>query len=168
MIEIKVYFVRSLLITELDQKKMRGIIIRKLVIVLIILAPVFSYTGCRKQAKCGCGKDVLFTLTNTSVNVYWTSSSSISFQRVGNAYETFYFCNPTEMFPNLKDAKSGDVLLISGHVYWDCNFVYQSSNSSYMSYYKIYQCQVTDLTLDLYGKGKPATGTPLDFTLPQN
>jgi len=29
---------------------MRGHIIRKILVVLIILAPVFSYSGCRKQA----------------------------------------------------------------------------------------------------------------------
>jgi hypothetical protein len=168
MIEIKVYFVRSILITELYPKKMRGNIIRKLVIAAIILAPVISYTGCKKQAKCGCGKDVLRTIANVSANVYWTSPESITFYVVGNPYSTYYFCNPTEMYPNLKDAKQGDVLLVSGHVYWNCNYVYQASNSSYMSSYQAFDCQVTNLTLDLYGKGKPATGTPLDLTLPQN
>jgi hypothetical protein len=147
---------------------MRGNILRKLVIVSIILAPLFSYTGCKKQAKCGCGKDVLRTITNVSVNVYWTSPENITFYVVGNPYSTYYFCNPTEMYPNLKDAKQGDVLLVSGHVYWNCNYVYQASNSSYMSSYQAFDCQVTGLTLDLYGKGKPATGTPLDFNLPQN
>jgi hypothetical protein len=147
---------------------MRGNIIRKLVIVLIILAPVFSYTGCRKQAKCGCGKDVLRTITNVSANVYWTSSENITFYLVGNPYSTYYFCNPSDMYPNLKDAKSGDVLLVSGHVYWNCNYVYQASNSTYQSSYQVFDCQVTSLTLDLYGKDKPATGSPLDSPITQN
>jgi hypothetical protein len=132
---------------------MRGNILRKILVVLIIFAPVFSYTGCRKQAKCGCGKDVLFTLTNTSAYVYFNETgTNISFQTLGDVYSTYYFCNPSEMFPNLADAKSGDILLVSGHVYWDCNYVYQSSNYSYGSYYKVYQVQVTGLTLNLYGK----------------
>ena len=133
---------------------MRGNIVRKILVVLIIAVPVFSYTGCKKQAKCGCGKDVVLTLVNASAYIYWTSSSNISFQIVGDPYSTYTFCNPSEMFPKLVDAKSGDILLVSGHVYWDCNYVYQASNSTYQSYMKGYQVQVTDLTLDLYGKGK--------------
>ena len=147
---------------------MRGNILRKLIIISIILAPVFSYEGCKRQAKCGCGKDVLNTLTRASVKVYWTSSASITFQMVGNPYNSYYFCNPSEMFPKLKDAKSGDVLLLSGHVYWNCQYTYQASNSSYQSIYQVYDCQVTELELDLYGKGKPANVTPLDMDMPQN
>jgi hypothetical protein len=128
--------------------------IRKILVALIIIVPAISYTGCKKQVKCGCGKDVLVTLTNTSAYIYWQSSSSISFQLVGDAYSTYTFCNPTEMFPNLANAKSGDILLVSGFVYWDCNYVYQSSNSAYQNPYKAYQFQGTGLKLDLYGKGK--------------
>ena len=79
------------------------------------------------------------------------------FQTEGDLYSTYNFCNPSEMFPKLADAKSGDILQVSGHVYWDCNFVYQSSNSAYQSVYKVYDVQVTDLTLNLYGKSKPAS-----------
>lgn len=132
---------------------MRGNTIRRILFALIIVTPVLSYTGCRKQAKCGCGKDVLYTLTNTAANIIFNETgSTIYFQTVGDPYSYYYFCNPSEMFPNLKDAKSGDELLVSGHVYWDCNFVSQSSNSPYQGYQKIYQCQVTQLTLNLYGK----------------
>jgi hypothetical protein len=141
---------------------MRGNILRKIAVALIILAPVISYTGCKKQAKCGCGKDVLRSFTNASAYVYWQSSSSISFMIVGDSYSTYTLCNPGEMYPNLKDAKTGDILLVSGHVYWDCNYVYQSSNSSYYNPYQVYNCQVTSLSLDLYGKDKPATANPLD------
>jgi hypothetical protein len=138
---------------------MRGKIIRKMLIVLIMILPAISYSGCKKQVKCGCGKDVLTSLTNTSAYIYWNTSSSIYFQIVGDQYSTYYFCNPTEMFPNLANAKSGDILLVSGQVYWDCNYVYQSSNSSYYSAYKVYNVQVTSLYLDLYGKDKPVAVT---------
>jgi hypothetical protein len=90
------------------------------------------------------------------------TGATISFQTVGDVYSTYTLCNPSEMLPKLADAKSGDILLVSGHVYWDCNYVYQSSNSSYQSYYKVYNCQATDLTLDLYGKGKPSSSTQLN------
>jgi hypothetical protein len=50
---------------------MRGHIIRKILVVLIILATVFSYSGYRKQARCSCGKDVLFTLTNKQATAYF-------------------------------------------------------------------------------------------------
>jgi hypothetical protein len=50
---------------------MRGYIIRKILIVLIIIAPVFSYSGYKKSARCGCGKDILFPLTNEPATVYF-------------------------------------------------------------------------------------------------
>lgn len=127
--------------------------LRKILVALIIIAPVITSTDCKKQAKCGCGKDVLFTLTNSSAYIFFNETgTSISFQSLGDQFSTYYFCNPGEMFPNLKDSKSGDILQISGYVYWDCNYVQQASNSSYTSMYKIYNVQVTDLTVDLYGK----------------
>ena len=132
---------------------MRGNIIRKVLVVLIIIIPVFSYSGCKKQAKCGCGKDVLFTLTKQPATVYFTSTgTSISFTTYGNPYDTYNFCNPGEMFPKFTDYKSGDLLLVSGLVYWDCNYLYQSSNYSYQSYYKIYLVQVSDVEKSPYGK----------------
>ena len=132
---------------------MRGQIIRKILVVLIILAPVFSYSGCKKQAKCGCGKDILFTLTNRQATViYNETGTNIYFTPLDDPYSTYNFCNPGEMFPKFKDYKSGDVLLVSGHAYWECNYLYQSSNYSYGSPYKVYMIQVTDVTVDLYGK----------------
>ena len=104
-----------------------------------------------------------YTLTNASANVYLNTSFIYTvFQTLGDPYSTYNFCNPSEMFPKLVDAKSGDILLVSGHVYWDCNYVYQTSNSSYQSSSRVYDVQVTDLSVDLYGKNKPASGTPLD------
>ena len=147
---------------------MRGNTLRRIIVALIIIAPIFSYTGCKKQAKCGCGKDVLVTLTNRSARIFWNTSASISFQIEGESLSTYTFCNPTEMFPNLANAKSGDILLVSGHVYWDCNYVYQSSNSSYQNPYKVYNVQVTGLILDLYGKNKPTSETTLNSVNPHN
>jgi hypothetical protein len=134
--------------------------VRKLFIAVILIIPVFVSADCKKQVRCGCGKDVLLTLTSASAYIYWSSSAIITFQTVGDPYSTYYFCNPSQMFPKLAESKSGDLLQVSGAVYWDCNFVYQSSNSSYQSSYKVYEVQVTDLSVDLYGKNKPAPQNP--------
>jgi hypothetical protein len=132
---------------------MKANILRKIFIVLIFIAPAVSYSGCKKQAKCGCGKDVLFTLTNTRAHVYFNDTgTNIYFQLVADPYSTYYFCNPSEMFTKMSDFKSGDELLVSGHCYWECNYLYQSSNSSYGSYYKTYNCEVTNVYMDLFGK----------------
>ena len=147
---------------------MTGNTIRRIIVALIIIVPVFSYTGCKKQAKCGCGKDILVSLTSTSCHIYWTDGATITAMVVGDPYSTYIFCNPSEMLPKLVDAKTGDILEVSGHVYWNCNYVYQTSNSAYMSSYKTYDVQVTDLTLNLYGKNKPASGSPLDSSTPKN
>jgi hypothetical protein len=131
---------------------MKGNILRKIFVILIFVAPAVSYSGCKKQAKCGCGKDVLFTLNNTPSYVYWTTGTSISFRTSSDPYSTYNFCNPSEMFKTMSEYKSGDELVVSGHVYWNCAYVNQSSNSSYGSMYKIYDVQVTDVHMDLYGK----------------
>lgn len=143
---------------------MIGNTIRRIIIALIFILPVVSYTGCKKQAKCGCGKDVLYTLTGSSAYIYWGTGATISFQIVGDPYSTYTVCNPSEVLTKLTDAKSGDILQVSGHVYWDCNYVYQQSNSSYSysSYYKVYNVQVTDMFLDLYGKGKTAPAAQMN------
>jgi len=130
-------------------------LIRKLIVILIIIAPVLSYQGCKKQPKCGCDGDVLFALSQTSATVYWNETgTNISFSRLDDPYSTYNFCNPGEMFPKLVDSKSGDALLITGNVYWECNYLYQSSNYQYGSPYKVYMIQVTDVYSDLYGKKK--------------
>jgi hypothetical protein len=134
---------------------MRGQIVRKFIVILIILAPVFSYSGCKKQAKCGCDGDVLFTLDKVEATVTYNETGTIiRFSTLSDPYSTYNFCNPGEMFPKLKDFKSGDVLLVSGSAFWECNYLYQSSNYSYQSYYKVYEMQVSDVTVDLYGKKK--------------
>ncbi|MCU0363992.1 MAG: hypothetical protein MUE32_11605 [Bacteroidales bacterium] len=132
---------------------MRTAILRKIFVALIMLTPLVSYQGCKKQPKCGCGKDELFTLTKAQATVYWTTGASITFNLLGDPYSTYMFCNPGEMFPSMKNYSPGDVLQVSGHVYWECNYLMNASNSSsYASYYKVYQIQVTEVTVDMYGK----------------
>ena len=134
---------------------MRRNLLSKILVVLIIILPVFSYSGCKKQAKCGCGKDVLFTLTKEPSIVYFNETGTyVTFQVYGNSYDTYNFCNPGEMFPKFTGFKSGDLLLVTGSAYWDCSYLYQNSNysSSYQSYYKVYQVQVTDVEKSPYGK----------------
>ncbi len=131
---------------------MKRNMLRKLLVILIIVAPMASFPGCKKQAKCGCGKDILFTLTNERAYVYWDTGSSISFRTLNDPYSTYNFCNPGEMFPKLSDYKSGDELLISGYAYWNCTYIQQAGNSSYGSYYKTYDVEVTDVYVNLYGK----------------
>jgi hypothetical protein len=147
---------------------MRGNVIRKIFVALIIFVPVLTYSDCKKQAKCGCGKDVLFSLTGTSSYIYFTDGSTISAMTVGDMYSTYIFCNPAEMFPKLADSKSGDILQLTGQCYWNCNYVYQSSNSSYQSIYRTYDIQVSDLSVNLYGKSKPGTDAHLNSSIPQN
>jgi hypothetical protein len=129
--------------------------IRKIFVAAIIIAPLFINTDCKKQAKCGCDGDVLFVLDNKQANVYYNETgTSITFTPLDNPYSTYNFCNPSEMFAKMGDYKSGDVLLVSGNVFWECNYLYQTSNYSYGTYYKVYMIQVTDVTVDLYGKKK--------------
>ncbi len=132
---------------------MKRNILSKILVILIMTAPAVSYSGCKKQAKCGCGKDVLFTLTNAASNVYFSDQSgSITFTTRDDPYSQYNFCNPSEMRSKLADYQTGDELLVSGHVYWNCAYLNQTSNSSYGSPYKIYDVEVTDVYMDLYGK----------------
>ena len=133
---------------------MKANILRKIIVILVILSPLVYNPACKKQAKCGCGKDVLFTLTNKRANVFFNETgTNITFRTLDDPYSTYYFCNPGEMFKKMGDYKNGDELLISGHCYWECNYVYQAGQSSYNSaYYKAYMVQVTDVYMDLYGK----------------
>jgi len=131
---------------------MRGNIFRKILIIVLVIVPVFSDSGCKKQAKCGCNGDVLSSLIKERATVYYTSGTSITFMTLIDPYSTYNFCNPGEMFPKFTNFKSGDILEITGKVYWECSFLYQSSNSSYQSLYKVYMCQVSDVVSNPYGK----------------
>lgn len=130
-------------------------IIRKFFLILIVVLPAFSVTDCKKQPKCGCKGDALFTLTREQATVYYNETgTNITFTTLNNPYSTYNFCNPEEMFPKMADSKSGDILLVSGQVFWNCNYAYQSSNYYYQNYYKVYDITVTEVFSDLYGKKK--------------
>jgi hypothetical protein len=116
---------------------------------------MLSYSGCKKQPKCGCNGDIVLTLNNDPAKVFFNEGgTNITFTRLADPTATFYFCNPGQMFPKLAESKTGDILLVSGTAFWECNYVYQSSNYTYQPYYKVYMLQATDLVVNLYGKKK--------------
>lgn len=127
--------------------------LRKILVVIIIVIPAVTDLGCKKQAKCGCDGDMLFELDREIATVYFTESSA-TFTPSSNPYATYSFCNPREMYSKLKEYNTGDMLLISGKVYWNCNYLYSTSSYgySYQYLYKYYDIMVTDVTTDLYGK----------------
>lgn len=143
---------------------MMGYKIRKLLVVLIILLPVVSYTGCKKQAKCGCSGDILYSITDDlplmidHSAIYYNPTGTTAYFQVssGYYYDTYYFCNPSEMFATYNSINSRDQVILAGDVYWDCSYVQsasQSSSSSYeSSYYKVYNIKVTKIESSLYGK----------------
>ncbi len=136
---------------------MTSYIIRKLFIVVIIILPVLFFQGCKKQVKCGCGNDILFSIDNELMNyeslMYSTNGESASFLIYnGIYYDTYIFCNPEEMFSTYTDLAGEKQVLISGDVFWDCNYMMSASNSYYYSYYKIYNIQITKMKSYLYGK----------------
>jgi hypothetical protein len=150
--EINPYFVCY---KESDTSQMRLNILRKAVVALIIFLPLFSYSGCKKQEKCGCDGDVLFSYTRRILNYsdihYDDEGKSASF-RIG--YDTYSFCNPGEMFDVYKSLSSENQIKISGDVFWDCSYLINSGSSSsyYYNYYKYYQINVTELISQMYGK----------------
>lgn len=134
---------------------MRANIIRKILVILIVVIPVFAESACKKQDKCGCDGDAIFDFSE-KVNIYFnkTTGTVSGFQSMDNPYETFYFCNPGAMLPKLSLYTSGDVMLVTGKVYWNCQYVYNSSNyqSQYSMYYKIYDILVSNVEVIPYGK----------------
>jgi hypothetical protein len=128
-------------------------IIRRIFVIMVVIVPLLTTADCKKQPKCGCGKDVISTLTNQAAYVYFDASgSNIYFTKYGDIYSNYYyFCNPSEMFPKVSKYKSGDLLSLSGEVFMDCSYVNQTSNYGY-SYYGIYQVIVTDVQKSPFGK----------------
>ncbi len=136
---------------------MTSYFIRKIVISAIIIFPVLFFQGCKKQVKCGCGKDILFSIDNELMDYssisYSSNGQSASFAIYnGIYYDTYIFCNPEEMYSTYTDLTGEEQLLISGDVFWDCTYMMQRSNSYYYSYYKIYNIQITGMKSYLYGK----------------
>lgn len=110
--------------------------------------------SCKKQPKCGCDGDVIDELEDFAVYMYYdTTSNSAWFQPISNRNSTYTFCNASEHLDELKKYESGAYLLVSGHVFWECNYVMRASNNPYYSsYYKAYMVEVTDVYENLYGK----------------
>jgi predicted small secreted protein len=131
-------------------------IIHNILVILIILLSAISYSGCKKQAKCGCGKDILFSIDTNQAFQYSTIIYDGEVGKFliynGMAYDTYFFCNPSEWHAVYDSLEGVDQIKIGGDVYWDCSYINSQSNSSYYSYYKIYQVQVNLLKPYLYGK----------------
>jgi hypothetical protein len=136
---------------------MNSYLIRKIIIAVIILLPVFSFNGCKKQVKCGCGKDILFSISDNLMDyssLTYSSNGATAYFTVFNgvSYDYYHFCNPSEMYPTYTGLSGQTQLKLSGDVYWDCTYMMNSSNSYSYSYYKVYNIQVTGLKSSLYGK----------------
>jgi hypothetical protein len=137
---------------------MRVPIFRKIFIVIIIIAPLFADLGCKKQPKCGCGKDVIFTIPPTDGNqpytvyIYYSeTSSTLQFVPVNSSGASYFFCNPGEWLDTIKKYPSGHKWLISGDAFYECSYLMNSGNSGYYTP-PVYQVEVTDLKEDNYGK----------------
>jgi hypothetical protein len=138
---------------------MMGYKIRKLLVGLIILLPVISYTGCKKQAKCGCSGDMLYPITDAIFDhsaIFYNATGTTAYFQISSGYyaDTYYFCNPSDMFAAYNSIGSNEQVKLSGDLYWDCSYVSQAGSSgSYQSaYYKVYNIKVTKLESSLYGK----------------
>lgn len=128
-------------------------LLRKLFVVLIILTPIFTDLACKKQPKCGCGEDAVFELVDQEVYVYFdVESKAARFTNPMDPYSSFSFCNPDEMMSTLSKYTSGSLLLLSGKVYYECNYLMNAGNNPYYAQYKVYLVEVTDVYEDLYGK----------------
>ena len=132
---------------------MKKILIKTLLIIALF-APLFLNTDCRKQKKCGCQhRDELFPLEKTVSFVYFEEESTrITMQTPMDPYSYFTFCNPEEVRSKLSNLRSGEELVITGSVYWDCNYVMQQSQYSYQVGMRAYNIYVTDIFRNMYGK----------------
>jgi hypothetical protein len=127
--------------------------IRKLFVIIIITIPLFTDLACKKQIKCGCGEDVIFTLKRQSVYVYFDlESKTASFYNPEDPYSSYYFCNPEEMMSTLSKFKSPVQLLVSGDTYYECSYMMNAGNDPNYAQYRVLMVQVTAAEEDLYRK----------------
>ena len=120
-------------------------------LLIVFVLPVII-GSCKKQNKCGCDGDSLGTLVDVPVRIYVdTLNKSAEFVTEYDPYSSYYFCNPTEMMDKMAGFAWGERVKISCEYFWECNYMYQASNSYYGSMYKKYMAQVTDVKEDLYG-----------------
>ncbi|MGQ9620074.1 MAG: hypothetical protein ACUVTX_03710 [Bacteroidales bacterium] len=126
--------------------------IYKVILPVIFFVPFFFNTECKKQPRCGCGTDIIFVLNDEPVNLqYNENANSIVFSSVYNPYGTYYFCNPSKWMDSIKKLNTKEYLLISGDVYYECNYLYQSGNY-YYQLPPVYQVIVKSVREDNYGK----------------
>jgi hypothetical protein len=131
---------------------MTGKSIQKILFLTVILLPFLLQQSCKKQPKCGCGKDMIFELKSKEVMVvYNEATNDARFYPVVNNNSTYYFCNPGNWIDTLKTMNTSQYLLLSGKVYYECNYLYQNSNY-YYQLPPVYQVDVTDIQEDNYGK----------------
>ena len=144
-------------------KQMKSLL-RKLLVIIVLFAPLFVNTDCKKQKRCGCRGDALYDYESRFEDqVHFSDESSMILMynlTIYNTYDSYTFCNPDEIRPKLENYKSGDVLVVKGKIFWDCNYVIQVSNNPYTSYNygRAYNIYVTDIYMDLYGKDKNEKG----------
>ncbi len=135
---------------------MRTNIPRNIIFVLIFVVSFFTDSGCKKQAKCGCDGDAIYSLDQQKVNISFNTETQTiySFQTQDNPYESYNFCNPGEWYPKISQYTSGDEMVITGEIFWNCQYVINSSNyqSQYTMYYKVYDILVTSVEVIQYGK----------------
>jgi hypothetical protein len=123
----------------------------KILIMMLFILPLFTYEGCKKQIKCGCGKDVVYNLKEMQVMVQYNESSNTAvFYPVYTTGSTYYFCNPGQWMDSLKKMNTAEYLLLTGKAFYECNYLMQAANYSYLP--PVYQVDVTGLREDNYGK----------------
>lgn len=137
---------------------MKSFIFRKSLLFLIILAPLILDMGCKKQKRCGCGKDVIFEISESSgpVLVYYVPSSKIAYFASTTSYGSYYyFCNPGKWSDFLNTStdggKSPSALLISAKVFYDCTYLMNSGSYGY-GLPPQYQVEVASMREDNYSK----------------
>jgi hypothetical protein len=128
----------------------RGIL-RKLIFASLFFLSLITYEGCKKQAKCGCGKDIIHNLDSMQVLVQYNESANTAiFYPVYSTGATYYFCNPGQWMDSLKKLNTKQYLLLSGKAYYECNYLMQAANYAYLP--PVYQVEVTMLREDNYAK----------------
>lgn len=132
--------------------KMKINLFIKSFLILLFLIPILTDQGCKKQPKCGCGKDAIGTLNDNPVYVtYDTASRSALFYPIVSTGATYYFCNPGRWIDTLKTMDIKQSLLLSGKVYYECTYLMNSGNYGYYIP-PVYQVDVTSIKEDNYGK----------------
>lgn len=95
---------------------------------------------------------MIFSLDSSKVMVSYSESSNTAvFYPIVNTGSTYYFCNPGKWIDTLKTMNTTQPLILSGKVYYECNYLYNSSNY-YYQIPPVYQVEVSLIVTDNYGK----------------